>query len=147
MINMMLKDNQELIQQAVDLLKERQPNIGFNKADFHCKVWRNRYSVAVEFTRIVRYVPMGSEVTAFEYDIIVNLTSKVILPFEKSILNREFYVPTEKDLKALRFILEHLGPFSPDFENTVIEEAEAYKISCINEGSSGHYSIKKNRGK
>src|SRR5690606_35118573 len=115
-------------------------------ADYYCKVWRNTHSVAVEFTRIVRYVPLGSKETDFEYDIVVNLSTKTILPFEGPILKREFYVPSEKDLVALLFIKEHFGTFSSNFENTVIEEAEAYKISCINEASYGLYSINKKTG-
>src|SRR5690606_10299034 len=100
----------------------------------------------VEFTRIVRYVPMGSKVTDLEYDIIVNLTSKTILPFEQPILNRKFYLPTEKDIKALAFIREHFGEFLPQFEYEIIEEAEQYKISCTNEASYGLYSINKKTG-
>lgn len=146
MTNSTLENDQKRIQQALDLLEEQQPDLKINKADFHCKVWRNTHTVAVEFTRIVRYVPLGSKETDFEYDIVVNLSKKTVLPFEDPFFSGEFYLPSEKDRKALHFIKEHFGPFSTEFENTVIEEAEEYRISCTNEVAYGHYSINKITG-
>lgn len=145
MTNSTLKNDQKVIQQALELLEEKQPGLEINRADFYCKVWRNTHSVAVELTRIVRYIPLGSKETDFEFDIVVNLSNKTILPFEDP-FSGKFYVPSEKDLEALRFVKEHFGPFSTEFENAVIEEAEEYTISCTNEASFGHYSLNKNTG-
>ena len=145
MTNTTPENDQKCIQQALDLLKEKH-GLEINTADFYCKVWRNAHTVAVEFTRIVRYVPLGSKEADFEYDIVVNLSNNTVLPFDEQILKRDFYVPSEKDLRSLDFIKEHFGPFSTEFENTVTEEAEEYKISCTNEASYGLYSINKRTG-
>lgn len=141
------KENEELIQLALALVNERHPFIDLNTEEYHCKVWRGMNGIAVDFTRIIRYVPLGKNDQDFEYDIIVNLTQKFIMPFEKPILNRKFFIPSDEDLKAIVFIKKHFGVFSPHFENIITEEAEEYKISCTNDSSYGYYTVNKKTGK
>jgi hypothetical protein len=142
----LLKENEEFVHLALILINQRYPFIEINKEDYVCKVWRGENGIAVDFTRIIRYVPIGKNEQNFEYDIIVNITDKIILPFEKPILNKAFYIPTDADLKSLAFIKKHFGVFSSQFENTIIEEAEEYKISCKNDASYGYYTLNKKTG-
>jgi hypothetical protein len=144
---LLLKDNEEFIQLALTLVNERHPFIDLNTEEYDCKVWRGINGIAVNFNRIIRYVPIGKNDQDFEYDIIVNLTQKIILPFEKPFLNRKFFIPSDEDLKAIAFIKKYFGVFSPDFENLIIEEAEEYKISCTNDASYGYYTLNKKTGK
>lgn len=142
----LLKENEEFVQLALILINQRYPFIEINKEDYVCKVWRGENGIAVDCIRIVRYVPIGRNEKELEYDIIVNLTNKIILPFEKPILNRTFYIPTDADLKSLTFIKKHFGIFSSQFKNTIIEEAEEYKIRCTNDASYGYYTLNKKTG-
>lgn len=143
----LLKENEEFIQLALILINQRFPFIDINTEEYHCTVWRGENGIAVDFTRIIRYVPAGKNEQDLEYDIIVNLTNKAISPFEKPILNRKFFIPSDEDLKSIAFIKKHFGVFSPHFENTIIEEAEEYKISCTNDASYGYYTLNKKTGK
>lgn len=142
----LLKENEEFVQLALILVNQRFPFIEIKKEEFDCKVWRGENGIAVDFTRIIRYVPIGKNESDLEYDIIVNLTNKIILPFEKPILNREFHIPSDADLKSLEFIKKHFGIFSSAFKNTIIEEAYEYKISCTNDSSYGYYTLNKKTG-
>jgi len=144
---LLLKENEEFIQLAVALVNERHPFIDLHTEEYDCKVWRGINGIAVDFTRIIRYVPIGKNEREFEYDIIVNLTKKVIMPFEKPILNRKFFIPSDEDLKSIAFIKKHFGIFSPQFKNIIIEESEEYKISCTNDASYGYYTLNKKTGK
>lgn len=127
-------------------MKEKQPSIQINPDEYYIKVWRGAKGVSVDFTRIVRYVPLHSVQSEFEYDVIVNLVNKLILPFDKSFPNKPFYVPSEQDAKALAFIKAHFGGFTSQFENTICEEEDEYKISCTNEVAFGYYTINKKTG-
>jgi hypothetical protein len=140
------QNNQQLIQLAIDILKEKQPDIPIHTDDYSIKVWRGANGASVDFTRIIRYVPLDKASTHLFYDIIVNLVNQSIIPFDDTFKYGEFYIPTQQDVEAMAFIKKHFGVFSSQFENTILEEAEEYKISSTNENSFGYYTLNKITG-
>lgn len=141
-----LKENNELIQQAIDLLKEKHPSVSIHRDDYHIKVWRGVNGVAIDFTRIIQYIPLDKANRTLAYDIVVNLTNNEIIPFNNPSEHGEFYIPSANDLEALAFIKKHFGVFSPSFENTIHEGETEYHISCDNDASFGKCTVNKKTG-
>ncbi len=138
--------NEELIQQGIDILKDKHPEIHINRDEYHIKVWKGANGVAIDFTRIIQYVPMNKAHIRLAFDIVVNLTNSDIIPFNNPSLHGAFYIPSESDLEALAFIKKHFGVFSPSFENMIHEREDAYEIICTNDASFGHYTVNKKTG-
>jgi len=140
------KNDPELIQLAFDLLNEKHPCLQIESSEYHIKVWRGKNGVIVDFTRLVRYIPLRLAKANLEYDLIVNLERKSISPFDKKFSEAQFYIPTEQDLEALEFIKNHFGGFSAEFKNIINETSNEFKISCTNEVAFGYYTLDKTTG-
>ncbi|PXY47009.1 hypothetical protein [Flavobacterium hydrophilum] len=135
-----------IIDMAVALLNKRQPSLQLNFEDYETKVLGDSKNMLVEFKRIVRYVPFGTDPEKrFSYDITVNLNTTEILPFD-DFFKSEFYIETEKDKKAIEFVKKNFGGFSSGFENTIYEREEDYFIDLKNQYSFGKYVVNKKTG-
>jgi hypothetical protein len=144
--NFLTKGKEELIQLALDLLKEKYTTIQINRNDYHIKVWKGTNGIAVDFTRIIQYIPLSKAHVKLAYDIVVNLTNQDIIPFSNPTLHGEFYIPASIDLEALAFIKKHFGVFTSQFENAIYEGEEEYHISCDNDSAFGRYTLNKKTG-
>lgn len=140
------ENNQDHILRALEIVKEKQPNMHIKTDDYYIQVWRGANGVLVDFTRIVQYIPMDKMNEQLHFDIAINLTNQEIIPFDNSEFHGSFYVPSDTDLISLEFIKKHFGVFSPSFKNVIHEEADEYKISCTNEASYGYYTLNKKTG-
>lgn len=140
------ENNQEYIQFALQILKEKQPSIDIHLGDYHIKVWRDSEGILVDFKRIVQYISIDKNKDNLCFDIVVNLRNQEIKPFDNTAFYGSFYIPSEKDLIAIEFINKHFGVFSSQFENVIHEDVEEYKISCKNEASFGYYTLNKFTG-
>ena len=143
---LLLTENNELIQLALDLLKVKYPAIRINPDEYHTKVWKGSNGIAVDFIRIVQYLPMDKADIKLVYDVVVNLANQEIIPFDNPDLHGEFYIPSTIDIEALTFIKKHLGVFSSHFENVIHEDEDEYHIHCSNDESYKHYTLNKKSG-
>lgn len=144
--DILLKENQELIQAALDILKEKQPGIHINPDEYTIKVWRGANGVSVDFTRIIRYIPMDKKDSSLYFDVVVNLVNQSTIPFDDTNWYGTFFIPDSKDLEALAFIKKHFGNFTAEFENTIYENEDEFNISCTNEVAFGYYTLNKTTG-
>ena len=140
------KTKKEITNMAIFLLKEKHPLLSLDFNDYEIKVLGDSKNTLVEFKRIIRYVPLGTDSEKhFSYDIKVNLNTKEVLPFD-DYFKSEFYIETKKDKKAIEFIKKNFGGFSSNFENTIYEGEEDYFIDINNQYSFGKYTINKKKG-
>jgi len=137
-----------IIDMAVTLLNKKQPLLKLDFNDYETTVLGDSKNTLVEFRRIIRYVPFGTDPeNRFSYDITVNLNTNEISPFDDDkFFKSEFYIETNEDKKAVKFLKKNFDIFSPDFENTVYEGEEDYYIDRKNQYSFGKYSVNKKTG-
>jgi len=141
------KKKQELIDIALETLKEKQPSLVIDLNDFEGTAWGNSKEILVKFRRIIRYIPLGTDPEKrFSYDITVNLNTDEISPFD-DFFKSEFYIETKENKKSIEFIKKNFGGFSSDFENTIYEGEEDYFIDLQNQYSYGKYVLNKKTGK
>lgn len=135
-----------VIRIANGIIEEKQPLLKLNFDDYETIVWVDSKNTLVEFKRIIRYIPFGTDPEkGFSYDIKVNLNTSEILPFD-DFFKSEFYIETEHDKKAIAFIKKNFGDFSTNFENTIYEGEEDYFIDMKNQYSFGKYKVNKKTG-
>ena len=127
------KSKKELIEIAKELLKEKHPEIILNLNNFNSRAWSNEFGTTkVVFSRAIRYV--SNEIEAIQYDIIINLDTKEIIPFDNP--DMLFYTSSKKADKVIEGLKEKgLLPKTnqPDTEYTITENAEYYLISCFDD--------------
>lgn len=86
---------------AVVLLNKKHPKLRVNFDDYESTVLGDSKNTLVEFKRIVRYVPFGAgPEKRFSYDIIVNLNTSKISPFDDH-FKSEFYIETKEEKRQL----------------------------------------------
>ncbi|MEE9364775.1 MAG: hypothetical protein V3U92_19415 [Cellulophaga sp.] len=127
------KSKDQLIEIAIELLKEKHPEVSIDLNDFDSRAWSDKYGATkVIFRRAIRYVSNETENSYF--DIKINLDTKEIMPFDdKELL---FYTSSKKADKTIRELKEKgLLPNKnlPDIEYTITENAEHYLISCFDD--------------
>nr|WP_294922237.1 hypothetical protein [uncultured Flavobacterium sp.] len=141
------KNKNELVELALEILKEKQPSITIDPDDFEGTAWGNSKEIIVKFRRCIRFIPLYNDPEKrFSYDITVNLNTNEISPFDDT-FKSEFYIETDEDKKAIEFIKKNFGIFSSDFENTIYEGEEDYYIDCKNKYSFGKYVVNKKTGR
>lgn len=140
-----IKPKQELIQIALDILKEKQPSLIIDSDDFESTAWGNSKEILVKFKRYIRFIPLKTEPYQY-YNITVNLVTKQILPFESG-FNFIFYIPSEEDKKKMDFIKEKAG-FSKqaDLDITITENEDNYWISKKSKTAFSKFFINKKTG-
>lgn len=139
------KQKEELIEIALEILKEKQPSVVTDLDEFETSAWKNSKEVIVKFRRYIRFISLKADTSQY-YDISVNLITKQILPFESG-YNFIFYIPTEEDKKKLKFIKEKaIIPNQPDSEITITENEDHYWISNSNKTSYSKFFINKKTG-
>jgi hypothetical protein len=140
------KTKKDIIKMAVVLLREKHPSLVLNFNDYESTVLGDSKNTLVEFKRIIRYIPFGTDPEKhFSYDITLNLNTKEISPFDDH-FKSEFYIETKADKKAIEFVKKNFGGFSSGFENTIYEGEEDYFIDCKNQYSFGKYVVNKKTG-
>lgn len=140
------KTKKAIIEMGITLLKEKNPSLKFNFNDYENNVLGDSKNMLVEFKRIIRYVPFGTDPEKrFSYDITINLNTNEVSPFD-DYFKSEFYIETPKDKKAIAFIKKNFGGFSANFENTIYEGEEDYFIDSKNQSSFGKYTVNKRTG-
>ncbi|WP_163395559.1 hypothetical protein [Flavobacterium limi] len=136
----------EIIDMAVALLNKRQSLLKLDFNDYETVVSADTKNTLVEFKRIIRYMPFGTDPEKrFSYDITVNLSTNEISPFD-DFFKSEFYIETKNDKKAIAFVKKNFGVFSTSFENTIYERKEDYFIDIRNPYSFGKYAVNKTTG-
>lgn len=139
------KHKQELLEIALEILKEKQPSLVIDSDNFEGTAWANSKEIIVKFRRYIRFIPQNTEPHQY-YDITVNLMSKQILPFECG-YNFSFYIPSEEDNKKLNFIKEKTDfPNQSNLEITITENEDNYWISTKSKTSFSKFFIVKNTG-
>ena len=139
------KSKQEVIEIAIDILKEKQPFVVIDSDDFESTVWGISKEIVVKFRRYIRFISLNTESNQY-FDITVNLITKQVLPFESG-YNFTFYIPTQADKKQLDFIKDKTDlPKQPNSEITITENEDHYWISCKNKTSFSKFFINKNTG-
>lgn len=136
----------KIIELAFNLIESKFPGLKIIPEDFEITVWANSKEVIVKFRRRVRYYPMNKKEQDFTYDLSVNLISKEIDPIESWGID-EFYIPTEDDLKNIKFVKESYGFPQQGFNISIYENEDSYHISVTNEVAYGKYYIDKITGK
>lgn len=139
------KSKSELIEMALDLLKEKKQSNYIDIADYSISTFKNSKEVIVQFERIIKFISEQDKNTKISYDINVNLLSKQCIPFDDSFFG-ELYKPSEYDLKAFAFVKKHFGNLSSEFTHTISETEEEYTIERTNEYSFGSYILSKKTG-
>lgn len=140
------KNKYELIKIALEIIKEKQPSVAIDFDDFEGTAWGNRKEIIVKFRRYIRFIPLNIDPQKrFSYDIMVNLNTNEISPFDDT-FKSEFYIETDEDKKAIEFIKKNFDIFSSDFENTIYEGEEDYYIDRKNKYSFGKYIVNKKTG-
>lgn len=142
-----LKSNskEQLIQLALEILKDQQPSVIINPDDFEASAWGNSKEILVKFRRYIRFIPLNAEPFQY-YDITVNLITNQILPFESG-YNFTFYTPTEADKKKLDFIKSKTDfPKESNAEITITENEDHYWISKKSKTSLSRFFINKETG-
>lgn len=140
------KTKKAIIEMGITLLEEKHPSLTLNFDDYESNVLGDSKNTLVEFKRIIRYVPVGTDPEKrFSYDITVNLNTNEIAPFD-DYFKLEFYIETEEDKKAIEFIKKNFGGFSASFENTIHEGEKDYSITSTNKYSYGKYVLNKETG-
>lgn len=135
-----------VIRIAKGILQKEQPSLTLNFDDYEITVLGDSKNTVVEFKRVIRYVPLGTDPEKrFSYDITVDLNSTEISPFDDT-FKKEFYIETKKDKKSIEFVKKHFGGFSSDFYNTIHEGEEEYSVSRENQYSCGKYAVNKKTG-
>ena len=127
------KNKSELVEIALQIIKEKYPEIIVKPSEFDSRVWKNEYNiVTVVFRRVIRYV--SKETTFTNYDITVNLISKEITPLDTD--KASLYQPSKKEensiaeLKKKGFLSNEI---LPEIEYTITENDVYYLISCFND--------------
>ncbi|MDR7212088.1 hypothetical protein [Flavobacterium piscis] len=140
------KTKKEIIQMAIAALKKKHPLLVLNFDDYAISVLGDSKNTLVEFKRIIRYVPLGTDPEKrSSYDITVNLNTNEILPFDDT-FKTEFYIETKEDKKAIEFVNKNFGGFFSDSENIIYEGEEDYFIDLQNQYSFGKYVVNKKTG-
>lgn len=139
------KNKQQLIEIALDILKEKQSSLVVNSDDFEGTAWGNSKEILVKFRRYFRFIPLNTQPNQY-YDITVNLITRQILPFESG-YNFTFYIPTQADKKQLDFIKDKTNlPKQPNSEITITENENHYWISNRSKTSFSKFFINKKTG-
>ncbi len=127
------KNKAELVEIALQIIKEKHPEIIVQLSDFDGRVWESEYGdVCVIFRRAIRYV--SKEEKPANYDITVTLISKEISPLDHD--KTSFYQPSKKEeISITELKNKGLLPneIIPDVEYTITENDEYYLISCFND--------------
>lgn len=136
-----------VIRMAKGILQKDKPQLVLNFDDYESTVSGDSKNTLVTFRRIIRYIPLGiNPEKRFFYDIIVNLNTNKISPFDDT-FESDFYIETNEDKKAIQFVKKNFGGFTPEFENTIHEGKEDYFIDLKNKYSLGKYTVNKKTGK
>lgn len=135
-----------VIRIAKGILQKEQPLLTLNFDDYESSVLGDSKNTLVEFKRIIRYVPIGTDPEKrFSYDITVNLNTNEISPFDDT-FKSEFYIETKEDKEAIEFVKKNFGGFTSDFYNTIYEGEEVYSVALENQYSFGKYAVNKTSG-
>ena len=135
----------QLINQANKIVSFKYPDFEFNPLLYEITVWKNSKKTTVSYRRIIRFTPLDKKDIDLFYDFEVNLTEQSVFPFDTWGTDK-FYFPTVEDKEKIDFIIEAFGLPKLGFDNTIIEDADLYRINIDNDTSFGSYSIDKITG-
>lgn len=139
------KSKTELIELALEILKQKQPSLVIDADDFESTACQNSKEIIVKFRRYIRFIPLNAEQNQY-YDISVNLITKQVFPLD-SMFNFTFYLPTEDDKKKLDFIKSRTNfPQKTENEITITENEDHYWISNSTKNSLIKFFINKKTG-
>jgi hypothetical protein len=140
-----LKNKQELIETALEILKEKQPLIVIDLTEYEASAWKNSKEIIVKFRRYIKFIPLNAAPFQY-YDLTVNLNTKQILPFESG-YNYSFYIPSPEDQKKLDFIKEKVDlSNTSNFDIIITENENHYWISKKSKTSFSKFFIEKETG-
>ena len=134
-----------IIETAYNIIEQKLLTIKIIPEDYEITVWANQKELIVKFRRRIRYYPMNKEKSGFDYDLSVNLINKEINPIDIWGIEK-FYIPTEEDIRNVKFVKESFGFPQQGFDINIHEEKDHYFISLDNEQAYGKYYIDKISG-
>lgn len=135
-----------LINLALITLKEKKLPAEISPEDYEITVWANKTEVLVKFRRLIKFIPLNHEIDDFEYNLVVNIITHKVSPFDDWFHMGEFYNPSKEEKEKIKFVKKAYGLPHNGFENVVHEYEDLYKISLDNEVAYGRYSIDKKTG-
>ncbi|WP_038529383.1 hypothetical protein [Formosa agariphila] len=132
-------DNDAIINMAVSILKEKQPELNLNPNDYDIMILGNYKDLIVKYRRFIRFNTSDKETV---FDLAVNIITKEISPFNTPEI--AFYTPTSSNNKAIK-TLQKLLPLeqSEHIEHTVSENDNYFFVTSIYESVTKHYFISK----
>src|SRR5690606_3499901 len=135
-----------LINLALITLKEKKLPAEISPEDYEITVWANMTEVLVKFRRLIKFVPLNHEISDFEYNLVVNITTHKGSPFDDWFNINGYYYPSKEEKEKIKFVKKAYGLPHNGFENIVHEYEDLYKISLDNKVAYGRYSINKKTG-
>src|SRR5690606_7471283 len=135
-----------LINLALITLKEKKLPAEVSPEDYEITVWANKTEVLVKFKRLIKFIPLNYDINDFEYNVIVNILSHKVSPFDDWFHMGEFYFPSKEEKEKIKFVKKAYGLPHKGFENVIYEHEDSFKISLDNKVAYGRYSIDKKSG-
>src|SRR5690606_30532264 len=135
-----------LINLALITLKEKKFPAEISPEDYEVTVWANKTDILVKFRRLIKFIPLNHKIDDFEYNLVVNILTHKVSPFDDGHQMSEFYIPSKEEKEKIKFVKKAYGLPHDGFENVVHEYEDFYKISMDNDVAFGKYSIGKKTG-
>ncbi len=138
-------DKKEAIETANSIVVEKYPSLNWNANLFDIKVLKNSKHVLVEFHRVIKFIPLGSQESDFVFDLKVDITENIVMPFDFG-RNLQQLAPLKEPSELLRTYLRKLKLPRGGFIHTINETSECYKILISNKYAFAKYCIDKMTG-
>lgn len=135
-----------LINLALIALMEKKLPEEISPEDYEITVWANKTEVLVKFRRLIKFIPLNHKEEDFEYNLVVNLLTHKVSPFDDWHHMNEFYNPSKEEKEKIKFVKKAYGLPHDGFENVIHEYEDSYKVSIDNDVAFGRYSIDKKTG-
>ncbi|MGL1887695.1 MAG: hypothetical protein OCD76_14355 [Reichenbachiella sp.] len=134
----------QLIDEANSFVGYKYPGFTFSTIEYEITTWANSKRVVVKYRRLIRFTPLGKENENLDYDFEVDLTNQNT-SFDTWGMDK-FYIPTTEEQEKINFVMNAFGLPLSGFDNSIIEEADSYRINIDSEASFGRYVIDKTTG-
>ena len=151
MENLRLKSKKELVELALEILKEKQPSAVINADDFEVSVLRNDQDVLVEWQRKVTFIPLKNRFNGiYQYDIMVSLRTNCISKSHYSDLqSNNYFEPdslfslTNDDNKIIEIAKKVYDDSTEKGQIYVLEKEKNYEIIQLTQSFRSSQLIEK----
>lgn len=137
------KGKEAIVQIAFDIIKQKKPALEILPEDYEITAWADRKEVIVKFRRLIRYVPKN---THYEYDLSVEIITKMVSPFDVWHYKADFFIPTQEQRETIAYLKDLIGLPYRYMNNNISEDDEYYIVSCTSETAFSHQYINKKTG-